>query len=170
MSKNSPLQDGEKNRHCPPTCQISANAPIVLSLISTMLGDTMSRRSRRRNQDNSTIPDAVTHPHTPLTDKLLGNPTEPASPLTEVEDRRTYHPLDVFRPAMEIGGTQTTQRVVKKSPYSKLPFGLSFAKPDATIICIRRNQRKEVLHAMRKTGRGQSRKRPSKNWYSKIGC
>lgn len=125
---------------------------------------------RRRGSKSSTpIADAVFLSR-PLTGRLISNSPKAFDPLTEVEDRRTYHPLDAFRPAMDIGGTQTTQRVVKKSFKRQLPFGLSFGVPETTAICVRRKTRKEVLFAKRKTGKGKSRRRPTRNWFSKIGC
>lgn len=134
-----------------------------------MLGDTDMSRRGRRDRSSTPIADAVFD--TPLTNRLLSYTPSPQGPLIDVEDRRTWHPEDFFRPAMEIGGTRTTQRVVKKSFKPQLPFGLQFAVPEKTAICVRRKTRKEVLHAMRKTGGGQRRRnKPTKNWYSKLGC
>lgn len=128
----------------------------------------MGRRSRR---SSTTTPDAFFQPPPRTLAPLFRDLASPqVGPLSEIEDRRTYHPLDDFRPAMEIGGTHTTPRVVKKSFKRQLPFGLQFAVPEKTIICVRRKTRKEVLHAKRKTGRGKGRRYPTKNWFSKIGC
>lgn len=46
---------------------------------------------------------------------------------------------------------------------------ISFRVPDQVALCVRRKQRKEVLHAMAKTGRGY-RKKPHYNFWSKISC
>lgn len=39
----------------------------------------------------------------------------------------------------------------------------------ATMVCVRRSQRREVLHALGKTGQG-GQKSPKYNWQSKIHC
>lgn len=129
----------------------------------------MSRRGRRRRSETP-IADAVFQPPARPLAPLLSDLASPLGPLSEVEDRRTFHPLDDFRPAMEIGGTPTGPRQVKKSFKPQLPFGLQFAVPEKTAVCVRRKTRREVIFAKRKQGGGRGRKRPTKNWFSKIGC
>lgn len=128
----------------------------------------MARRGRRERKANISVPSAIT-PRS-LTPRLLGNVLQP-SPRQLVEDRRTYHPLEFFRPARTVSGTNIDPVVVKKSrPFkAALPFGLRFSVPDKTLICVRRKERKEVLFAKRKTKKGSGSKK-RKNWFSKIGC
>lgn len=131
----------------------------------------MPRRRRRNDTPPTPIADALFQPPSANPRLLSDLVSSPVGPLTEVEDRRTYHPLDTFRPVMEIGGTPSGPRQVKRSFKRSLPFGLQFGKPEKTAICVRRNTRKEVLHAMRKTGKGGGpRRRPRRNWHSSTSC
>ncbi len=94
-----------------------------------------------------------------------------------LEDRRTFHPDVNNRP---IAWTRNAHRlVVRDKTYSKvrrpLPYQsgtkatVAFTDPKRVVVCVRRNQRKEVLHALKKTGRvGQ--KRPRRNELSNISC
>lgn len=43
------------------------------------------------------------------------------------------------------------------------------AEERQTMVCVRRQQRREVLHALQKTGQG-GQKSPVYNWESKINC
>lgn len=94
------------------------------------------------------------------------------SSLQDIEDRRQFHPLEFFRPARTVYGGPSS--VTVKQPARKfsrmLPFGLSFEAPKKTVICVRRKQRKEVLHALKKVGRGRGGGRKRRNWYSSISC
>lgn len=125
-------------------------------------------KKRGRDRSASTRPDAPS-PHRALTTVVRPYPTAPLLPA--IEDRRTHHPLGTNRPARLVSGHPTKPHVVKPSKFKRqLPFGLRFAAPQQTVICVRRKTRKEVLHALNKTGRGKPRRRPRRNWYSKIGC
>ena len=136
----------------------------------------MGRRSRRSGTQTpsfDSLVNAVTLiPDTPLTDRLLSRPSVASlSPLTEIEDRRTYHPLFDDRPARTVEGTPVRPHRVTKSKYSRLPFGLQFAQPNRTLVCVRRKQRQEVLHALKRTGRGgSSRRHKRRNHYSGVQC
>lgn len=129
----------------------------------------MPSRGRRRRQQSSAADAVLSRPLAPL---FSGLPS--LTPLKDVEDRRTWHPVGPFRPARQLGGHPVHPVNVNKPKNQKfkrqLPFGLKFAVPENTVICVRRKRRKEVLHALKKTGKGRGRKRPTKNWYSKIGC
>lgn len=133
----------------------------------------MSRRARRRRSQVITSPSAI--PSRSLSFSLPRQVTRPA-PIRLVEDRRTYHPLGYFRPARTISGHPVGPVVVTKNRSTKnqaRPFlakGLSFALPKKTLICVRRKTRKEVLHALKKVGKGKSGGRRRRNWYSNIGC
>lgn len=129
----------------------------------------MSRRGRARR---TSLPSASLFTG-PLTLGLLRPLAQPSS-LQLIEDRRLYHPLDDFRPARKTSGHPVEPVTVKKTPLNKsrafLAHGLSFHAPNRVVICVRRKQRKEVLHALKKVGRGKGHGRKRRNWYSKIGC
>lgn len=97
------------------------------------------------------------------------------TPLQLVEDRRTWHPDGrIHRPIR----MTTTQRprlkpVAFSAPKFKntLPTKIGFDVPRKVAICVRRKQRKEVLHALKKTGRsGGGRKKARRNIHSDIHC
>lgn len=84
-----------------------------------------------------------------------------------VEDRRLFDP-EAVRPAR--GVTISSAKVVERSSDSRVG-GFSFGDPSLVAICARRARRREVLHALRRTGRGGGRKRrPRRNLYSSISC
>lgn len=102
--------------------------------------------------------------------------------LRALEDRRTWHPEGPQRPARSLRGSQH-RFVVASDPSPKrrvsssrveffspsVPVGVGFEKPREVALCVRRQQRREVLHARRKTGkRGQ--KKPVWSYYSRVRC
>lgn len=136
----------------------------------------MSRRRRRDSQNTDLQPPQREHfltPYRSLTPTLLRE-TAQAALRRMVEDRRTYHPERAFRPARLVTGQPvgpvrvSPQKQNKSRPF--LAHGLSFEAPKRTMICVRRKERKEVLHALKKVGRGSGRGRKRRNWYSNIGC
>lgn len=133
----------------------------------------MSRRSRRRREASLAVapsPSAIS-PRS-LTGRLLRDLASPA-PLRLIEDRRTFHPLQHFRPARTLSGHPVGPVTVKTSVNKRNTFiarGLRFDLPPRVAICVRRKKRKEVLHALKKTGKGKGGGRKRRNWYSNIGC
>jgi hypothetical protein len=106
----------------------------------------------------------------------LGRVTRSPSYLRRLEDRRTFHP-DTYRP---IASTRQGHRlIVRDKVYSKQKTNrvipshtkatIAFAQPKRVALCIRRQQRKEVLHAIRKAGK-TGQKRPRRNESSTISC
>jgi hypothetical protein len=86
-----------------------------------------------------------------------------------IEDRRTYTPT--YRPKTKSGQraiivTSTRPRTNRTSPPL---LREKFKFPKETLICLRRKQRKEVLHAKRHTGKA-GQKRPRRNQYSQTHC
>lgn len=137
----------------------------------------MSRKSRKRERQAERVSHlSIASPR--LSRPAYVNPYDRlyVAPLIEVEDRRSYHPLDFFRPAKMLSGHPVQPVNVNKTktrgrPYFKMavPSGLRFAQPAKTVMCVRRKTRREVIIAKSFTKRGRgSPKR--KNWYSKIGC
>lgn len=133
----------------------------------------MSRsKSRMRRRDNLSI----ANPRLPfsLAPRL--------SPLSLYEDRRQFHPLGSAAPASSFSSPRSRlslrdRRYVssKSSSPGRVSFpsqtkaAVAFSTPGRVLVCVRRHTRKEVLHALRKTGRvGQ--KRPRRNLQSLISC
>lgn len=127
----------------------------------------MARGSRRRR--SRVVDEAFLSP--PLADRLF-DPLPSTWSVPSLEDRRTYHPENIFRPAASV--TSSDRNVNVKEPAKKfsraLPFGLQFAVPDNVAICVRRKQRREVIFAKRKAGKGARRRNPRRTWHSLIGC
>lgn len=126
---------------------------------------------RRRNRDDPQVPDAIFQPQPRSLAPLIRDYVDDFAgrALTEVEDRRFYHPLDSFQPAMEIGGRVAQKPKIKKTKLHQLPWQMVFDAPKKTAICVRRKTRREVIFAKRKSG-GGARRKPRRNTYSDIGC
>lgn len=132
----------------------------------------MGRRRRRR-----AIARASAYSLESLTAPRLPRPIVHVapSPLTVVEDRRQAHPLAFFAPAKQIDGTQGHQlvpkRPAKRGRSNVVPVRVQFAAPERVVLCVRRKRRKEVLHALKKTGRGGGRqRRRRRTWFSDVSC
>lgn len=134
----------------------------------------MARRRRRRE----TLPDLDREVFTPSLARpvRLVRDLPTWSDARDIEDRRDFHPLDVFRPARTWSGQDappvTPSKVSGGGNRSRafVAKGLSFRVPDDVLVCVRRKQRKEVLHALRKVGRGRGGGRKRRNWWSSITC
>jgi len=88
-----------------------------------------------------------------------------------VDDRRRFDP-NIVRPAYSLG--RDARRLVAKTfPVGKRDDRLSarvgFAVPERVAVCVRRQQRREVIHATRKNGSGGSRRR-RRNYWTDIDC
>jgi len=149
----------------------------------------MAKPGRRVRFDLNSLDSAVSLTTANELDSLLSpppsrrwNPSAIRSPLTEVEDRRTFHPLFDQRPVRSL--RKWSVRMAPKAPRGqkavKLPSGrlfdarrevFGFDAPEHVMVCVRRSRRKEVLHALKKTGKGGGRRRPPKrNAYSDVRC
>lgn len=98
----------------------------------------------------------------------------PRLELRPFEDRRLFHPLQVFRPALTFT-RRASARVVLSRPQGR-PFSsfsspdvLRFAVPRDVVMCVRRQDRREVLFAKRlmRSGGGSKKHR---NYWSAISC
>lgn len=93
--------------------------------------------------------------------------------MRSVEDRRTYHPDREFRSPLDVRGVPRHTLAVPapqpRSNYSGLPAHVAFQAPHDVLVCVRRNTRKEVLHAFKKTGKS-GQKRPRRTPFSNIQC
>jgi len=124
----------------------------------------MRRRSRSGLVDR--------RPPDPLLDRILAVTTLPVSPL-QVDDRRFFDPAGPLRPAYSV--YRADRRLIAKSSTVGSPRNdtlsarVGFAVPERVAVCVRRQQRKEVIHALGKQGGGGSRRRRRNSW-SDIDC
>lgn len=99
------------------------------------------------------------------------NPFNPVN-IRLVEDRRTFHPRGPVRPAAMV--TTPNHRLRSRTsrnmrnPYA-VAHSLAFQAPEQVLVCVRRQRRKEVLHALGKAG-GTGQKRPRRSFFSTISC
>lgn len=112
-------------------------------------------------------------PHQVLSDLLDGAPIDS---LSSISDGRVWDPQTVFtprgplRPSRLLSGQPSRLQVPRTSPWSPLPSGVAFQQPKQVIACIRRKQRRGVLHALRKTGKGSGYGKKPRNLWSNIRC
>jgi len=86
--------------------------------------------------------------------------------LSTIPERRTYHPAGSARPVLTVTGTPA------RGLRAPTPKSLAFAKPRKITVCVRRQQRKEVMFAAGHGGsRGLGRRKKRRvNENSKISC
>lgn len=137
----------------------------------------MARRGRRRSRNDSRRRRGILNS---TNRRLLDVAMTPIDWRT-VEDRRQWHPDGLNRPAAafrnqrhrliyaESTDARRRRNAAKKGSLYPSPR-IGFADPHKILICARRQIRKQVLHALRKVGKGIGRKKPKFNQYSKVGC
>lgn len=92
-----------------------------------------------------------------------------------IEDRRTYYPgLKPYnRPIAQMAvGAPARLALVDKPQYrasSQTKATVAFAEPQKLPICIRRETRKQVLHAKGVAG-SKGLKKPTRNEWSDVSC
>ena len=130
-----------------------------------------SSRSRRNRRDNVSIANRRL--------PYFSSSPRSMSQLSLIEDRRVYNPLGSLSPARSI--SRNTHALVvpndRVSPsrsrsnrsFLSPPSFVGFQAPKKVLVCVRRQRRKEVLHALKKTGRVGQR-RPRFSDYSSIKC
>lgn len=115
---------------------------------------------------------------------------EPSVTLLDIEDRRRWDPEGEYRPARSLlgpasvievtGGVGAGGRVARsrsaprgrpyRSPFYDFPPGrMQFDVPRRVAVCVRRKQRREVLFAKRRTGKG-SRAPRTRDYWSDVSC
>lgn len=119
------------------------------------------RRDEVRRRPDFAVPDS-------LLDRIL---TEPVT--LSLEDRRIYNPMRELAPPRAYP-RDAARITVKSSParsqrYDTLSARVGFAVPERVAMCVRRKQRREVIHALRKNGSGGSRRRRRTIW-SDVDC
>lgn len=145
----------------------------------------MSRRSSRRTPRQSIVRQAGRDvvKHTPIA-RVRTLPRLKTIDLRVFEDRRAFHP-DIVRPAFAL--PRSASRLVvhpnvnkpRPVPYSlgptlrgSIPHRIGFEVPRQVVLCVRRQRRREIMHALGVAGRGgvgRGRKRRT-NEYSEVGC
>lgn len=93
------------------------------------------------------------------------------SPILALEDRREWHPERQHKPVRAIrrSATAIVARDRLHSPNSQTKAILAFKEPEKLALCVRREVRKRVMHAINKAGRS-GQKRRTTNPQSKISC
>lgn len=124
----------------------------------------MSKRSRRRSADTS-----------PRIANLGLLRRFELPDLRLFEDRRSFYP-EAVRPARGLFSWSSDVIVAENKNRSQrradmnLPFRLAFRVPRDTFICVRRKQRREVLFARRRTGKGARASVRHRSDYSDVRC
>ena len=150
----------------------------MLALSSpTCTGDTKSggKMARRRRSTSLNVPPRQVVTYHPRV-SVVRPRVRPRIDLRVIEDRRTYHPEKVMRPVATFS-RRDQRRIVEKArdvrkyadPRFIAPLNLGFAVPEKVAVCVRRNQRREVIFANRKAGAG-SRSTRRRNEQSEISC
>lgn len=80
-----------------------------------------------------------------------------------IGDRRKYHPQNRMRPAHAFN--RNAIRLVDEWRTARVAFNV----PRLVGICVRRKVRREVLHALNRTGKGSGGPR-RRNFYSSVKC
>lgn len=104
--------------------------------------------------------------------------------LSEIEDRRRYHPLgrdtypqsvkyrkatDLIARGRKVQSSHQTNNFATTMFDQDVPQRLGFRIPDQVAVCIRRKIRRQVIHAFDIAGR-RGLSGPKYNNYSKIRC
>lgn len=126
--------------------------------------------AKRRNRDRSEQRDS-TH----IASSLL-RPTVIPDLLSLIEDRRTFNPAEYYpkgtsKLSSEIGIAPVKRSGVKRGKNVAFqPDIFRFKMPEKVALCVRRKSRREVLFALRKTGKGSRMVKRRRNRYSEISC
>lgn len=128
-------------------------------LVRYVLGDTMARR--RRQIPVSDLPEVVR--------------VRLSSPVV-LDDRRSFHPAGPMRPASSF--RRADRRIVLKQSSKFAPlrndtyadWRIGFSVPKRVAICVRRKQRKEIIHALKLSGKGARARRHKRNYWSGVDC
>lgn len=129
----------------------------------------MSRRSDRSSFRDERDTSAISNRRLLLPLLDLSTIVPPSDLLRSIEDRRTFYPERALRPASLFSQPRHRLQVSPGSNF-KLPVGVSFEDPRRVLICVRRKQRREVLHALKRTGRGAGKRRHRKGPYTDVRC
>lgn len=125
----------------------------------------------RRGRTSSAYPSRIATRSVPrFTVRLSSLPVAVSQrPRSFVYDARSYHPLGRFRPLA--ASPRSAARIVVKNPRApfRVPDVLGFAVPEHVKRCVQRKDRREVLFALRRTGKG-ARSKKHRNLWSSVSC
>lgn len=133
----------------------------------------MARRRRDRSPVKVSLPSVVVSRRLPMPRPVVLATVLRRSPPPGLGDRRLFHPAGVLRPAAAV--IRSARRLVpaRKALPSRsrptIPERIGFAVPKKVMICVRRKQRREVIHAKRLQGKGAG-SRKSRNLWSAVSC
>lgn len=122
------------------------------------------RRRRDVSRLEGTLPD-------PLLDRILADPIIRRDIVKAVDDRRFFDPAGPLRPAYSLG-RDARRLEVRSTPRGRDLYpgaAVGFAVPERVAVCVRRHERREVIHALGKAGGGGSRRR-RRNYWSDVHC
>lgn len=102
----------------------------------------------------------------------------PRRPLVNLlrlyEDRRAFHPYGPDRlpgTFRQRDAASITLRRSSPAAGNRMPRDvLQFRAPKQVLLCIRRQRRREVIHALGKAGSGSRARNRKRNEYSNISC
>lgn len=143
----------------------------------------MSKKSKSKNQSSRrrVISNPNANRRLPPTLSLPRSIYQsPSKALSQIEDRRTYHPEGDFRPAASFSKPRHRLEVPRAKHPHRQNFQLAFRSvlnngriafkaPEKVLVCVRRQRRKEVLHALKKSGKTGQRK-PRQSYLSSVTC
>lgn len=133
----------------------------------------MARRSRNHTTEEERDDPLIANLLAPIAPAPLLSPSYSPSHdlLTEIEDRRSFHPDAFFRSALDTEGRNVNPKARHKpGPFSRIDFP-AFDTPSRQVaVCIRRKTRREVIFAKKKRGKGARARRRRRNYYSNIRC
>lgn len=146
---------------------------------------------RRRNRPSDSVPaspSVTTYRRRPALIQVYP-PKRVLIDLRQFEDRRRYHPLREMQAAgvldrrearMIIERDKRSDRMRRDRRYDLNPldrfkdympsFRLGFKFPDKVVKCVRRQQRREVIFALKKRGKGSRALRRRRDEFSDISC
>jgi len=134
----------------------------------------MARRRREQRDAPVIAPDSSSGLFSPV--RLVPYLPPPRTALQDLSDGREWHPLQKARPAPAIN---VNARRIMAPPLADR-FGKAirawhgrsnaFAVPKQVAPCIRRKQRREVMFAYKRTGKGSRAFHRKRNQWSNIKC
>lgn len=90
-----------------------------------------------------------------------------------LEDRRDFHPERDFRPALSLSRLARRLVPVRSKVYKRseaLTSRMMFAVPKKVAKCVRRKERREVMFASKKSGKGARQRVRRRDYWSDVKC
>lgn len=152
----------------------------------TVLGDTgvicMARRrgrSSRGQRDTFDIARPLDRLLTPISrpSRLISPDLSPMPDL--FDDRRQWHPDSPYQAPMSLLGPLPAVVIEAPARPGRRPRGSAsgspyrypvFSTPSKVAVCVRRKDRREVLFAKKRTGKGSRSFRRRRNYQSDVRC